>query len=311
MQLHSSLTPQRLAHPLARVPHLKCGHVGIALGCRHPRMAKYLLDDTDVHALLDQQCRGRMPGVMDPGIPNPGLPENRLPGPPVLGTFDRTAMPRGEDQIMILPGVSCPQPLSCLPLAVLLEQIQDRGRALEREFALALALALPKDDASTNALRAFVGMSNAIRPTRTLVAGVTIPRAVWFTSLKVLMLLAALLAGSPVPLLAARVRVVAAVPPGGALDLEPCLYYAGIKAAPAAPLARRQRRALPWRPARRTLGRMLAGVADEVGLQRDAGRYSTRAAFLSAPSRKDRPATLVQPEPIRMAATRAANAVGW
>ena len=100
------------------------------------------------------------------------------------------------------------------------------GRALEREFALALAL--PKDDASTNALRAFVGMSNAIRPTRTLVAGVTIPRAVWFTSLKVLMLLAALLAGSPVPLLAARVRVVAAVPPGGALDLEPCLYYAGL-----------------------------------------------------------------------------------
>ena len=65
------------------------------------------------------------------------------------------------------------------------------GRALEREFALALAL--PKDDASTNALRAFVGMSNAIRPTRTLVAGVTIPRAVWFTSLKVLMLLAAFL----------------------------------------------------------------------------------------------------------------------
>jgi len=37
---------------------------------------------------------------------------------------------------------------------------------MEREFALALAL--PKDDASTNALRAFVGMSNAIRPTRRL-----------------------------------------------------------------------------------------------------------------------------------------------
>ena len=121
-----------------------------------------------------------MPGVMDPGIPHPGLFEDRLPGPPVFGTFDRTAMPRGEDQIMILPGVTCPQSLSCLPLAVLLEQIQDRGRALEREFALALAL--PKDDASTNALRAFVGMSNAIRPTRTLVAGVTLPYAAWFAS---------------------------------------------------------------------------------------------------------------------------------
>jgi hypothetical protein len=125
-------------------------------------------------------------------------------------------MPRGEDQIVILPGVSCPQPLGRLSLAVLLEEFEDRGRALERELALALALA--KDDTSTQALRAFVGMSNAIRPTRTLVAGVTLPRAVWFTSRKVPVLLAALLAGSPVPLLAARVRVVEAVPPGGALD---------------------------------------------------------------------------------------------
>jgi hypothetical protein len=108
-----------------------------------------------------------MPGVMDPGIPNPGLPEDRFPGPPVLGTFDGTAMPRGEDQIVILPGVSCPQPLGRLSLAVLHEDFEDRGRALERELALALALA--KDDTSTQALRAFVGMSNAIRPTRTLV----------------------------------------------------------------------------------------------------------------------------------------------
>jgi hypothetical protein len=44
---------------------------------------------------------------------------------------------------------------------------------------------LAKDDTSTQALRAFVGMSNAIRPTRTFVAGVTLPRAVWFTSRKV------------------------------------------------------------------------------------------------------------------------------
>jgi len=190
-------------------------------------VAKYLLNDPDVHPLLDQQSSGRMPGVMDPGIPHPGLSEDRLPGPPVVGTFDRTAMPRGEDQIMILPGVTCPQSLSCLPLPVLLEQIQDRGRALEREFALALAL--PKDDASTNALRAFVGMSNAIRPTRTLVAGVTLPYAAWFASRKVPVLLAALLAGSPVLLLAARVRVVAAMPPGGALDLEPCPYHAGLQ----------------------------------------------------------------------------------
>jgi hypothetical protein len=127
---------------------------------------------------------------------------------------------------VIFPGISCPQSLGRLSLAVLLEEFEDRG-ALECE--LALALALPKDDTSTQALRAFVGVSNAIRPTRTLVADVTLPRAVWFAGRKVPVLLAALLARSPVPLLAARVRVATAMSPGGALDLEPCPYYAGLQ----------------------------------------------------------------------------------
>ena len=38
-----------------------------------------------------------------------------------------------------------------------------------------------------------------------------------------------------------------------------------IKAAPSAPLARRQRRALPWRPARRTPGHTPATHADQDG----------------------------------------------
>ena len=108
-----------------------------------------------------------------------------------------------------------------------LEEFEDRGRALERE--LALALALPKDDTSAQALRAFVGVSNAIRPTRTLIADMPFPRAVWFAGRKVPVLLAALLAGAPVPPLATRVRVAAGVPSGDALDLEPCLYYAGLQ----------------------------------------------------------------------------------
>jgi hypothetical protein len=172
--------------------------VGVALRCRHPRMAEHLLNDTDVHALLDQQRRGGMPGVMDPGISHFGLPENHLPGPPVLGTFDRPALPCGEDQIMIPPGISRPQPLDCLPLAMLLEQIEDRGRALERE--LAFALTLPKDDAPVSPLRALVSVSNATRGARTLITNVALPGAVRFTSRTVPVLLTALLAGSPVPL---------------------------------------------------------------------------------------------------------------
>lgn len=215
--------------------------MGVALGCSDPRMAKHLLNDADVHALFDQQRRGGMPSVMDPGIPNSGLPEDRLPGTPVLGTFDRTAMPRGEDQIMILLGVPRPQSLGRLPLAALLEELEDWGRALERE--LALALALPKDNTSTQALRAFVGVSNAICRTRTLVADVTVPRAVWLAGRKVPVLLAALLAGSPVPSLAARVRVATAVPPCSALNLEPCPYHTGSRST----YDQRRPSASPWR----------------------------------------------------------------
>jgi len=45
----SSRTPQRLVHALARVLHLKRGHVGVTLGCRHPGMAKNLLHYADMH----------------------------------------------------------------------------------------------------------------------------------------------------------------------------------------------------------------------------------------------------------------------
>ena len=45
----------------------------------------------------------------------------------------------------------------------------------------------------------------------------------------------------------------------------------GIKAAPAAPLARRKRRALPWRPAHRTPGHA-ARLARSVQLIRRVGR---------------------------------------
>src|SRR5262249_25729398 len=39
--------------------------MGVALRCRHPGMAKHLLHDADVYALLDQQCGRGVPGVVD------------------------------------------------------------------------------------------------------------------------------------------------------------------------------------------------------------------------------------------------------
>ena len=66
LQLVSSLTPQRLVHPLTGVPHLERGNVGVPLRYRHPGVAKNLLHDADMHALLDKQSRGGVAGVVDP-----------------------------------------------------------------------------------------------------------------------------------------------------------------------------------------------------------------------------------------------------
>jgi hypothetical protein len=110
---------------------------------------------------------------------------------------------------------------------MLSKEIQDRGRALERE--LALALTLPKDHAPTSSPRALVGMSTAIYRARTLVTDVTVPRAVWFAGRKVTVLLTVLLAWAAVPPVAAGVRIVAAMPPGDALDLEPRPDHTGFQ----------------------------------------------------------------------------------
>ena len=73
-------------------------------------MAEHLLDDADMNALFDQERRGRVPGIVYPGVPDPSLSQNALPGPPVLGPFDRAAMLRGERQVMSRPGI--PPPLA-------------------------------------------------------------------------------------------------------------------------------------------------------------------------------------------------------
>jgi hypothetical protein len=61
----------------------------VALRCRHPGMAKNFLNDADVNALLDQQRRRCVPGIVDSGIPHLRLLEDGLPDPPVLGALDR------------------------------------------------------------------------------------------------------------------------------------------------------------------------------------------------------------------------------
>ena len=111
---------------------------------------------------------------------------------------------------------------------MLSKQIQDRGRGLERE--LALALTLPKDNAPASSPRALVGMSTAIYRARTLVTDVALPRAVWFAGRKVTVLLTVLLAWAAIPPFATGAhRIVTTTPPGNALDLEPRPDHTGFQ----------------------------------------------------------------------------------
>jgi hypothetical protein len=66
-------------------------------------MAKNLLYDADVHALLDQQARGRMPGNVHSGVPDRCLSEDGLPGPPILGPRDQPTATGGEYQVIVRP----------------------------------------------------------------------------------------------------------------------------------------------------------------------------------------------------------------
>src|ERR1700690_549473 len=201
--------------------------MGVALRRGHPRMAQDLLHDADVHTLLDEQRGGGVPGVVNPGIPHLGGVKDGLPHPPVLGTFDRPAVADGEHQVVVGPCAACPEPLLGLPLAVLAQQVQERGRALEGQ--LALALALPEDQAAARPHRAFVGVPGAVRSAWALDADVTLAGAAGLAGREVPVLLALRLAGPPVPSLTAPARVVAAVSPFGPLDLEPGPDHAGFQ----------------------------------------------------------------------------------
>ncbi|GAA3514603.1 hypothetical protein GCM10023075_77070 [Streptosporangium album] len=146
-----------------------------------------------------------MTSVVHPDVPYSGLLENHLPHLPILGAFDRATVRGGEHEVVVLPAVPRLEAFRGLDLAVCLEERQEFGWALEGE--LALALALPEDDASARAFWAPIGVARAVLETDLLVAGVPLLLAVRLTAGVVSVIPALLLAGPAVPLLAALVRV--------------------------------------------------------------------------------------------------------
>ena len=79
------------------------GDVGVALGLAELGVPEDLLYDPDVDALLQQERRRGVPGVVDPGLADPRSAEQRVPVIPVVVGVDWRAGRRAEDQIPVFP----------------------------------------------------------------------------------------------------------------------------------------------------------------------------------------------------------------
>jgi hypothetical protein len=146
--------------------------VGVALGGGHSGVAEDLLNDPDVHTLLDEERRGGVPCIVHSDVPDAGLLEDGLPLLPVLGALDGGSVIGREHQVVVFPPVSGLLPRSVLYLAVCLELGEELGRALEGELALALALA--EDQAAAGSLGVLVRVAGAVVETGPLVADVVL-----------------------------------------------------------------------------------------------------------------------------------------
>jgi hypothetical protein len=144
--------PESFVHAVAGVSHLHRCYVGVALCGGDSGVAEDLLNHPDVYALLDQQGRCGVPGVVDSGVSYACLLEDGLPLLPVLCALNRATCLGREDQVVISPPVPRFQAFRGLGLLMRLEEDEKGGRTLERQ--LALSLALPEHQAAAGPLRA-------------------------------------------------------------------------------------------------------------------------------------------------------------
>ena len=78
--------------------------MGVALGDADVGVAEDLLDDADVHVLLNEQRAGRVTAVVYTSVTDAGFPEDRLPFLPVLPRVDRPAVRLSEEDVLVFPG---------------------------------------------------------------------------------------------------------------------------------------------------------------------------------------------------------------
>lgn len=90
--------PPGAARAVCRVPGKLANDVGVSLGRADLGVAQDLLDDADVHALLQQHRRCGIAGAVDPCVSDARSLEEGLPLS-IVARVDRLAFPEGEQAV--------------------------------------------------------------------------------------------------------------------------------------------------------------------------------------------------------------------
>ena len=120
-------SPEGLGHAVGGVLAERGRDVRVALGLAQLGMAEDLLDDADADALLEQERRGCVTGVMNSRGSDFGFIDQRPPVLPVIARVDRRASRGAEDQIPVLPCRSGGETLGRLLAAMGAELGDERG----------------------------------------------------------------------------------------------------------------------------------------------------------------------------------------
>ncbi|MEO6715609.1 MAG: hypothetical protein ABIM89_19595 [Mycobacteriales bacterium] len=111
-------------------------------------MAEDLHRNTSGHTLREEQCRGRVPGVVEPRAADTGSVEKQLPGPMVRSRIDRLSDLADEHQARVRPQLPGGQSLNSLYVQLATQSADKRLREHNRSPSC-VALRLDEDETAT------------------------------------------------------------------------------------------------------------------------------------------------------------------
>lgn len=184
-----------------------------------------LLNRSDVHTLLNQQCSGRVPAVMQAGFADVSDFQESLPLTPIVRAVDRSSVELTEHEIVIFPVLTCDKSLLCLRGTMGIQHWHEFRWNRYRPSTLPLGC---RKRQSPSTLRTPSSTSHAVRCARSRTPVPSIP-TIGRASIRMTMPFAILRTLLGMSLCSTYLGVVTTMPPVGSLKLPPNSHYATVK----------------------------------------------------------------------------------